>query len=218
MNPVVEPAAFALFLSMALVLALTPGPGIFYVAARTLAGGRAEGVASSLGTGLGGLVHVLAGALGVSALVMASSELFTVLKYLGAIYLAWLGVRTWRSAVQPTALAATNGLASQALGARRAFREGVWVEALNPKTAAFFLAFIPQFVRPEAGSVSLQFIVLGLVSVALNTGVNVLVALAAERVRRASTRPRHLLRLRQASGGAMVALGIGLLLAKRPNH
>jgi len=137
MNPVVEPAAFALFLSMALVLALTPGPGIFYVAARTLAGGRAEGVASSLGTGLGGLVHVLAGALGVSALVMASSELFTVLKYLGAIYLVWLGVRTWRSAVQPTALEATNGLASQALGARRAFREGVWVEALNPKTAAF---------------------------------------------------------------------------------
>jgi threonine/homoserine/homoserine lactone efflux protein len=218
MNPVVEPAALALFLSMALVLALTPGPGIFYVAARTLAGGRAEGVASSLGTGLGGLVHVLAGALGVSALVMASSELFTVLKYLGAIYLVWLGVRTWRSAIQPTALEATNGLASQALSARRAFREGVWVEALNPKTAAFFLAFIPQFVRPEAGSVSLQFIVLGLVSVALNTGVDVLVALAAERVRRASTCPRHLLRLRQASGGAMVALGIGLLLAKRPNH
>jgi threonine/homoserine/homoserine lactone efflux protein len=93
----------------------------------------------------------------------------------------------------------------------------VWVEALNPKTAAFFLAFIPQFVRPEAGSVSLQFIVLGLVSVALNTGVDVLVALAAERVRRASTRPRHLLRLRRASGGAMVALGIGLLLAKRPS-
>ena len=82
--------SFFVFLAAALVLALTPGPGIFYVAARTLAGGRAEGVASSLGTGLGGLFHVLAGALGVSALVMASAELFTALKWLGALYLIWL--------------------------------------------------------------------------------------------------------------------------------
>ncbi len=209
----IDPTAFALFLAAALVLAMTPGPGIFYVAARTLAGGRAEGIASSLGTALGGLVHVLAGAMGVSALVMASSELFTALKWLGALYLLWLGVRTWRSAGEPL----TAEAAGPSVGARRAFREGVWVEALNPKTAAFFLAFIPQFVRPESGSVSLQFIVLGLVSVGLNTAVDILVALAADRVRQGATHhPRRIRRLRQGAGGAMVALGVGLLLSRRP--
>ena len=87
----------ALFFAAALVLAITPGPGIFYVAARTLAGGRAEGIASSFGTGLGGMVHVLAGALGVSALVLASAELFTALKLVGAAYLVWIGFRTFQA-------------------------------------------------------------------------------------------------------------------------
>ncbi|WP_292335029.1 LysE family transporter, partial [Mesorhizobium sp.] len=87
---------FALYFAAALLLAITPGPGIFYVAARTLAGGRAEGVASSFGTGLGGMVHVLAGSLGVSALVLASAELFTALKLIGAVYLVWLGLRTFQ--------------------------------------------------------------------------------------------------------------------------
>src|SRR3712207_1833052 len=85
---------FALFFAAALLLAVTPGPGIFYVAARALSGGRAEGVASSLGTGLGGTVHVLAGSLGVSAIVLASAELFTAMKLLGAAYLVWIGLRT----------------------------------------------------------------------------------------------------------------------------
>jgi threonine/homoserine/homoserine lactone efflux protein len=84
----------ALYVAAALVLAVTPGPGLFYVAARTLAGGRAEGVASSFGTGLGGMVHVLAGSFGVSAVVLASAELFTALKLIGAAYLIWLGFRT----------------------------------------------------------------------------------------------------------------------------
>src|ERR687889_1074864 len=88
----------ALYFAAAFVLAVTPGPGIFYVAARTLAGGRAEGVASSFGTGLGGIVHVLAGSLGVSAIVLASAELFTVLKLLGAAYLVWIGLRTMQAA------------------------------------------------------------------------------------------------------------------------
>ena len=82
---------FSLYVAAALLLAITPGPGIFYVAARSLAGGRAEGIASSFGTALGGLVHVVAGALGVSALVLASAELFTALKLLGAAYLIWFG-------------------------------------------------------------------------------------------------------------------------------
>ncbi len=221
-----ESTQFALFLAAATVLALTPGPGIFYVAARTLAGGRAEGVASSFGTALGGLLHVLAGALGVSALVMASAQTFTALKLVGTLDLVWLGVRTVRDARRGRATYAvgeaaadtgSEGAHGTARGVRRAFREGVWVEALNPKTAAFFLAFIPQFVSPSAGSIAGQFVVLGLVSVALNTAVDVAVAFAAGRVRDGAVASATLVRrIREASGAAMVALGVGLLFARRP--
>lgn len=209
----IDPTQFVLFLVAALVLAATPGPGIFYVAARTLAGGRAEGVASSFGTGLGGLVHVAAGALGVSAVVLASAELFTVLKLLGAGYLVWLGVCAVLAA-RREALVPEEG--APVMGVRRAFREGVVVEALNPKTAAFFLAFIPQFVDP-AGAVAVQFVVLGVISVALNTAADVVVAFLAGRLRDgAGARPGLVRRLREASGAAMLALGVGLALAKRP--
>lgn len=206
----------AVFLAAAFLLAVTPGPGIFYVAARTLAGGRAEGVASSFGTGLGGTVHVVAGSLGVSAIVLASAELFTALKLVGAAYLVWLGVRTFQSA-RRDAVMALNGGSAPSVGSRQAFREGVVVEALNPKTAAFFLAFIPQFVDPAAGQVALQFVVLGFVSVTLNTLADIVVAFAASSVRDgAAARPNLIRRLREASGAAMVALGMGLALARRP--
>jgi threonine/homoserine/homoserine lactone efflux protein len=206
----------ALYVAAALVLAVTPGPGIFYVAARTLAGGRAEGVASSFGTGLGGMAHVVAGSLGVSAVVLASAELFTALKLIGAAYLVWLGIRTVQSARREAA-PVLNGGAAPPIGARRAFREGVLVEALNPKTAAFFLAFVPQFVDPAAGHVALQFVVLGTVSVALNTLADIVVAYAASGIRSgAAARPAFVRRLREGSGAAMVALGVGLALAKRP--
>ncbi|MGJ5045973.1 LysE family translocator [Bradyrhizobium oligotrophicum] len=201
--------AFLLFLSAALVVALTPGPGIFYIVARTLAGGRSEGLASSVGLGLGGLVHVIAGAVGLSALVMASAEAFTVLKIVGAFYLIWLGVKTWREAriAAPTEVTTT--------GTRRAFREGIIVEALNPKTAAFFLAFIPQFVDPTA-PVAAQFIVLGLISVALNTSVDLIVTVWAAKARHGLVRrPSLVTRMRQASGAVMCGLGGALLLARR---
>jgi threonine/homoserine/homoserine lactone efflux protein len=208
----------ALYFAAAFVLALTPGPGIFYVAARTIAGGRAEGVASSFGTGLGGLVHVLAGSIGVSAIVLASAELFTALKLIGAAYLIWLGVRTFQSARQDaSSTGLNNGCAVRPTGPSRAFRDGVLVEALNPKTAAFFLAFVPQFVDPTEGQVALQFVALGFVSVALNTLADVVVAFAASGIRDgAAARPELVRRLREASGAAMVALGIGVALAKRP--
>lgn len=205
----------ALFVAAALVLAITPGPGIFYVAARTLAGGRAEGVASSFGTGLGGLVHVLAGSLGVSAIVLASAELFTVLKLAGAAYLVWLGLRTFQSARQGPPIVPDASKSS--MGVRRAFREGVLVEALNPKTAVFFLAFVPQFVDPAAGSVAFQFVFLGFVSVALNTLADVVVAFLASSIREGATaRPALVRRLREGSGAAMIALGIGLAMARKP--
>src|SRR5260370_12676468 len=94
-------ANFSLFLLAALVIAAIPGPGIFYVAARTLSGGRTAGVASTFGTALGGLVHIIAGGLGVSAIILASAQLFTALKLFGALYLIWLGIRTVMAAVHP---------------------------------------------------------------------------------------------------------------------
>ena len=203
---------FTLFLLAALVIAAVPGPGIFYVAARTLSGGKRAGIASTLGTSLGGLVHVIAGGLGISAVVLASAELFTALKFAGAIYLVWLGIKTFREA--------RNLLSQQAIiaGTQRVFREGVLVEALNPKTAAFFLAFIPQFVDPAGGHVALQFITLGLISVALNTLADVVVVMMAATARSGLVRhPNLLQRLRQGSGLFIAGLGISLALARRPS-
>ncbi len=204
-------ASLALFFAAALAIAISPGPGLLYVAARTLAGGRNEGLASSFGTGLGGLVHVVAGAIGVSALVLASAEAFAVLKIAGAIYLVWLGFKSFRESgiALETKVAAT--------GAARAFREGIVVEALNPKTAAFFLAFLPQFVDPATGPVWLQFVVLGLISVTLNTAVDVVVTFLAARARAAAVaRPGLLRRLRQGAGLAIASLGVSLFFARRP--
>lgn len=207
----------AVFFAAALMLAVTPGPGIFYVAARTIAGGRAEGIASSFGTGLGGLVHVLAGSLGVSAVVLASAQLFTVLKLVGAAYLVWLGIRTIQAARRDSWATLGGAATSPPAGPQRAFGDGVVVEALNPKTAAFFLAFIPQFVDPAAGSVAVQFLVLGFVSVTLNTLADIVVAFMASGLHKGATaRPTLIRSLREISGGAMIALGVGLAVAKRP--
>ena len=199
---------FLLFLAAASVIALSPGPGIFYVAARSLAGGRREGLASSFGLGLGGLVHVIAGAAGLSALLMASAEAFTVLKLAGAAYLIWLGIKTIREAPVewPREVMVT--------GAARALREGVIVESLNPKTAAFFLAFIPHFIDPAQGQAALQFATFGLISVALNTLADVAVVVMASRARD-SFRPKIVRRLRQTSGVVMCGLGASLALARR---
>jgi threonine/homoserine/homoserine lactone efflux protein len=200
-----------LFLLAALFIAAIPGPGIFYVAARTLSGGRQAGIVSTFGTALGGLVHVVAGGLGVSAVILASAQLFTVLKLVGAIYLVWLGIRTFREAgdmpaeqISPT-------------GAKRAFREGALIEALNPKTAAFFLAFIPQFLDPAAGHPGLQFMALGLISVALNTFADVIVVALASTARvHLLRRPIFVKRLRQGSGLFIAGLGLSLAVARRP--
>ncbi len=203
--------SLSLFLFAALMIAVVPGPGIFYVAARTLSGGRRTGLASTLGTGLGGLVHVIAGAVGVSAIILASAELFAALKLIGAFYLVWLGVRTFREASRRT----PDPIAPPTRD--RAFRDGVFVEALNPKTAAFFLAFIPQFIDPAAGHPALQFIALGLISVTLNTSADIVVVMMASTASAGlARRPRLLQRMRQGSGIFIAGLGLSLALARRP--
>jgi threonine/homoserine/homoserine lactone efflux protein len=205
-------ANLSLFLLAALIIAAVPGPGIFYVAARTLAGGKKAGIASTFGLALGGLVHVIAGGLGVSAIILASAQLFTVLKLAGALYLVWLGIKTFREAGH----APSEQIAPT--GAKRAFREGVVVEALNPKTAAFFLALIPQFIEPAAGHVALQFMMLGMISVMLNTFADVIVVAMATTARtNLVRRPKFFQRLRQGSGLFIAGLGISLALARRPS-
>jgi threonine/homoserine/homoserine lactone efflux protein len=200
---------FAVFVAAALVLAATPGPGMFYVLGRTLAGGRREGVLSSLGTFLGGLMHVVAAALGLSA-VLASATAFSIVKYLGAAYLVWIGIRMIVTRDAEFEMAAPNAISLHV------FRQGVLTEALNPKTALFFLSFLPQFVNPRLGHVVIQFLILGIVSVSLNTLADLLVVVAAEplgRRLRSSARLRR--NQRVASGIGMIGLGAFVAFGER---
>ena len=202
--------SFLTFLVAATVLAVTPGPGIAYVVARTVAGGRPEGLASCVGTAAGGLVHVLAAAFGLSVLLAKSATAFSLVKYLGAAYLVYMGVRML---MRDAGAVAVKAVAAR--GARRALIEGVAVEVLNVKTALFFLAFLPQFVSP-AEPVAPQLVLLGTVCVSLNTLVDVIAVFAADRVlgteRVRAARARLLTRI---SGGTMIGLGAFLALARR---
>jgi threonine/homoserine/homoserine lactone efflux protein len=205
-----------LFLAAAFVLAVTPGPGMFYVVGRTWAAGRRDGLASSLGTILGGFVHVAACVVGVSALVMASAAAFGALKIVGGLYLIYLGVQTFRAASRETMAMPGGDGGEWKAGAMRALRQGVVVEATNPKTAAFFLAFIPQFIVVSAGHVALQFLVLGVISVLLNTAADIVAVMGAAKLHeRFLHRPSLFKRLRQGSGVLMASLGVGLLAARR---
>lgn len=148
-------ATFTVFITAAFTLAVIPGPGMFYVLTRTLRGGRREGVLSTAGTGIAGLVHTFAAALGVSAILATSAAAFAVVKWLGAAYLVYLGMKTLlggaRSAPHEIEASASGG----------ALRQGVVAEVLNPKTALFFLAFLPQFVDPSRGHAAAQTALLG---------------------------------------------------------
>lgn len=144
------------FLLAALILLLTPGPAVLYIIARSMDQGRLAGFVSVLSIESGNSVHVLAATLGLSAILMSSALAFSVVKYLGAAYLVYLGIRR---VIQRGQAQGAIHLQNQSL--RRIFSQGVLVAALNPKTALFFLAFLPQFVDPAAGSVTLQFLTLG---------------------------------------------------------
>ena len=198
------------FLVAAVILALTPGPGIAYVVARTAAGGRAEGLASCVGTAAGGMLHVGAAALGLSMLLVQSAVAFSIVKYVGAAYLIFLGLRL----LLAKSLAA-QAAAVPARGARKAVRDGALVEALNVKTALFFLAFLPQFVVPGQ-AVALQLVVLGTICVALNTLVDVAAVLGASRLLQSGLARRRRERvLTQASGLTMLGLGVYVAVSRR---
>jgi threonine/homoserine/homoserine lactone efflux protein len=200
---------FTLFLGAATLLAIAPGPGMLYVLARTLAGGRREGVLSSLGTFLGGLVHVLAAATGLSIVLATSATAFAVVKYAGAAYLVYLGVRMIISARrdEDAEVQVPSGQVP-----RNPFWQGIVTEALNPKTAIFFLAFIPQFVSRGNGGVFWQFLLLGTISVALNTSCDLVVTFAAAPIG-ARLRSSPVLRRRQRTATGLTLIGLGAFVA-----
>jgi threonine/homoserine/homoserine lactone efflux protein len=209
-----------LFLTAALLLAVAPGPGMLYVLARSLAGGKREGVLSALGTFLGGMVHVFAAALGVSVILARSAMAFAAVKYAGAAYLCFLGVKMIVEARKEgesdekllgDALFAANAMA------RNPLWQGVATEVLNPKTALFFLSFIPQFVNRSVGHVFLQFVLLGTVSVVLNTSADLIVILLAGPLGK-KIRSSAVVRRRQRTATGVVMIGLGTYLATSDSH
>jgi threonine/homoserine/homoserine lactone efflux protein len=188
-----------------------PGPAVLYIVAQSIDRGRLAGIVSALGVAVGGLVHVTAAAIGLSSLLVSSATAFSVVKYAGAAYLVGLGVWTLvRRREEPAAAVPRERKLS------RRFWQGVVVNVLNPKTALFFFAFLPQFVDPGRGSAALQIGVLGLVFVLLAVASDSIWALAAgtasERLR---GNPRFLAVQRYVSGSVFVGLGALTAAAKR---
>jgi threonine/homoserine/homoserine lactone efflux protein len=205
-----------IFFVAALLLAVAPGPGMLYVLARSLAGGKREGVLSAIGTFLGGMVHVLAAALGVSVILARSALAFSTVKYLGSAYLCFLGVRMILEARRAEAVP-SNDLPTTRASERNPLWQGVATELLNPKTALFFLSFIPQFVTRGAGHVFFQFVLLGTASVFLNTSADMLVILLAGPLGR-KIRSSAVFRRRQRTVTGAVMVGLGTYLAASESH
>jgi threonine/homoserine/homoserine lactone efflux protein len=202
----------ALFLLAAVALAVVPGPAVAYIVTQSIDQGRRAGLVSALGVATGGLVHVTAATIGVSALIASSATAFTVVKLVGAAYLIVVGIRRIVSGDEPEADAVEPVRAPLA----HVYRQGVVVNVLNPKTALFFLAFLPQFVDPNRGAVWPQVAFLGVLFVLVAATSDSIYALAADaiagRLRRSGTGAK--LR-RWFTGGVFVALGITAAAARR---
>ena len=200
-----------LFMMAALALNVTPGPDMLYVVARSVGEGRAAGIISSLGIAAGSLVHTMAVALGLAGLLRAVPLAFEIVKWVGAAYLVWLGVRALRargSSVGPVTVTPSS--------MRAVFGQGMLTNLLNPKVALFFLAFLPQFVDPERGPVPLQIISLGLLFNTSGTLVNILVAVLASGAGAWSRRQfGESALLRRVTGVLFIGLGVRLALLER---
>ncbi len=191
--------AFALYIPAALILLAIPGPAVLYVIATSVEGGRRTGLLSVAGVHLGSLVHVAAACVGLSALIVSSAIAFSTVKYVGAAYLVFVGLKKWLEKDEPADVAARVPRSG-----RRVFLQGVVVNVLNPKTALFFLAFLPQFVDRDR-TVWAQIAVLGLVWVVLGLLSDGAYALAGGTIGSFIRRRRRA--VRYASGGIFVGLG-----------
>ncbi|MEZ4710965.1 MAG: LysE family translocator [Caldilineaceae bacterium] len=211
-----------IFMTAAAVLLIIPGPAVLYVIARSIDQGRMAGLASVLGVGVGSFVHIGAAALGVSAILASSVVAFAAIKYLGAAYLIYLGVRTLlRPAQSPIHLALQSSHRGQLDWAqfRRIFWQGVVVNALNPKTALFFLAFLPQFINPTRASATLQILTLGAIFVIMALVSDGLYALAAGTMGEWLRRNPYFLRVQQyVAGSAYILLGVTAAVSGNGRH
>jgi len=201
------------FLLAALILLLTPGPAVLYIIARGMDQGRLAGFVSVLSIEAGNSIHVLAATLGLSAVLMSSALAFSVVKYLGAAYLIYLGIRRLLARDENHEIA---HLKHQSL--RRIYSQGVLVAALNPKTALFFLAFLPQFVDPSVGSVTLQFLTLGGLFILMAVVTDSMYALLASTAGGWLKRNRTFLRAdRYLVGSVYIGLGVTAALSHKSN-
>lgn len=206
-----DPASLGLFAVAALALLLVPGPAVLYVVARSIHQGRRAGLASVLGIHVGTLVHIAAATAGLSALIVSSAIAFTAVKIAGAVYLVGLGLWTLfsRRAESEIALGGERNL-------RRAFEQGIVVNVLNPKTALFFLAFLPQFVDRDASHPALQIAFLGLLFAALGLVTDSLWALASGTAGGVLRRSRRIVRgQRYVTGSVYVVLGVAAAFGGR---
>ena len=213
-----------LFIGAGLLLNITPGPDVFYILANSLRAGARAGMVAALGITAGVFVHIFAAAVGISALVNTSATAFTVLKWLGAAYLVWVGLQMLlarKEAVAPDLIAASArvAVAGGQKGLKRVFLQGFWTNALNPKVALFFLAFLPQFITPGAAHPTLAFVLLGLLfnvnALWVNIGWALLAAAVAQRV---SAVQQHLHRLERVAGALFVGFGLKLAFSDNPTH
>lgn len=202
---------FTVFLLATLVITVTPGPDTLYVLGRSLGQGRAAGIWSAVGIFIGNMGHTTAAAVGLSAILMTSATAYMVIKYLGALYLIYIGVKTLLSRDQKTAIA-TLPSASRA----KVVYQGIFTNLLNPKAALFFLAFVPQFVDPSQGYVGLQFIGLGTIIASSSSLwlmlVAVLVSSIGDRLRHHTSTASF---LRWLTGSLFVVLGIRLAIPEK---
>ena len=217
-----------LFIAAGLLLNLTPGPDVLFVSANAMRAGARAGVVAALGIAAGCLVHVGAAALGVSALLAASSTAFGVLKWLGALYLGWVGVQMLRSAVRRGAIE-TRAARAQPMGVGSPFdsklplttvlRRGFLTNVLNPKVALFFLAFVPQFIAPGTAQPGWVFLALGLLFTANGLVVCIGWALAAAWAARRAGAVQRVTRWLDGLGGAVfIAFGVKLALTEAPGR
>lgn len=202
-----------LFIGAGLLLNLTPGVDLALIATRATAQGFRAGAAAAFGVGAGCMLHTLAAASGLSALLAASATTFALLRWAGAAYLVWLGVGLLRTRAAPGAAVPLNAAAAPPVSARRAFAQGFLTNALNPKVALFFLAFVPQFIAVDAPNKALAFVVLGLLFNVNATLVNVGLAWALAGLRQRVGAPGWIrLWLERGVGALFVALGLKLAL------
>lgn len=202
------------FLLAALALNLAPGPDLIYVLSRSVAHGRRIGLASAAGVCTGAFIHVVGAAFGIAALIATSSTAFNVVKYAGAAYLLYLGLRAWLSS---GVLGGWETDRDSTAGAFQAFRQGVLTDILNPKVAIFFMAFLPQFLRPDHGSPTMQLIVLGVIVIFIAIAFESALVLVADRTSTVLKRNRVVrIWLDRAFGTVLVGLSLKLATSKIP--